>query len=115
MGLIYEEDHRGVCRIGWADEEFGGLAGILGQSNDDGVGVAPKAREDWEHWIACKTVLGLKPKVERDSTGFYWENERDVKAAFRIIEAAMKQKRPLPEWAKTALGEGWTMPKGWKA
>lgn len=114
MGLIRDHYAR-EYRIGWEDEEWG--AGILGQSKEDGTGDAPKDRDetDWEHWAACKAVLEMSPKVDHDRVGFYWPDERAVNAALRMVKMAIKQDRPLPEWAQTALAQGWKPPKGWKA
>lgn len=49
--------------------------------------------------------------------GFYWESRRDAEAALRQIKAEAKailQGAGLPEWAKTALAQGWKPPRGWK-
>ena len=34
-------------------------------------------------------------------------DESEATAALRIARAALKHERPLPEWAKTAIANGW--------
>lgn len=102
-------------RISWFIAEDGDIGGCLGQDEDDGLGDPPSNRDVWEHWIASKVAREAKTAPVRDYAGFYWETEREAKAVLRQIKEVMKQDRPLPEWAKTALAEGWKPPKGWKA
>jgi len=100
-------------RIQWQMDDD--LGGYLGQDVTDGVGEAnPKwDRDEWEHWAASRAVKDF-PGVQRDSFGFYWETNKEVRAALTLARAALKHDRPMPEWAKTALAAGWKAPKGWK-
>jgi len=53
--------------------------------------------------------------VSFDTYGAYWESKKQAQAALRVAKEALKQERPLPDWAQKALEAGWTPPKGWKA
>jgi len=99
--------------IQWAFDD-GELGGYLCQSADDGEGDPPEDKDAWQHWAASKAVRSA-PGVQFDSTGAFWETEAGARVALRVAKEALKQVRPLPDWAKTALAEGWKPPKGWKA
>jgi len=90
------------------------LGATLCENKNDGLGKQPTDRGDWEHWMACKTVREL-PNFQRDDRGAYFESQAEAKNALAIVKLALKQDRPMPQWAKTALAEGWKAPKGWKA
>lgn len=110
--LVIREE-KTCYRISWwlADEsEYGA---DLGEDMTDGQGEPPTERIAFECWVANKTALDLK--VERDQTGFYWNTKPEAVAVLRQIKVALEQDRPLPEWAKTALAQGWKPPNGWKA
>lgn len=114
MGYRLEwEMDRYVYRIGWRDTDTGDMDAHLGQDSSDGTGRAPTDRDGWEHWAASKAVRETKPK--RDSRGFYWEDRRNVVGALALAKEALKQERPLPDWASRALAAGWKAPKNWKA
>lgn len=109
LGII--DDGRYKYRLGWfADGEEGGW---LGQDPRDGKGTPPVDRDSWEHWAASKAV-GELTSTERDVSGFYWESDKAARFALRAAKLALKHKRPLPSWAKTAIANGWKPPKGWK-
>jgi hypothetical protein len=95
-------------------EEDDDLGGYLCQSKTDGMGDPPKDRDEWEHWVASRAVRSA-PGYKQGSFGAYWESEKEARAALRIAKEALKQDRPMPEWATTALAAGWKPPKGWKA
>jgi len=103
----------GRYRIQWAFPD-GELGGYLGQDKNDGSEDPPEDRDAWDHWAASKAVMGL-PGSDRDDTSTFWETEAGARVALRLAKAALKQVKPLPDWAKTALAEGWKPPKGWKA
>ena len=90
------------------------LGAILCESAEDGLGEPPADRGNWEHWIACKTVRELEGVVI-DDRGAAFETQAQAKKALQAVKFALTQDRPLPEWAKTAIAEGWKAPKGWKA
>lgn len=103
----------GRHRIQWAFPD-GELGGYLGQDKNDGSEDPPEDKDAWDHWAASKAVMGL-PGADRDGTSTFWETEAAARVALRLAKAALKQVKPLPDWAKTALAEGWKPPKGWKA
>ncbi len=78
------------------------------------MGEAPKDKDEWQQWAASKAIRSV-PGVLFDIIGAFWETEAEARVALRVAKEALKQERPLPEWAKTALAEGWKAPKGWKA
>lgn len=110
--LVVDNAYHRSYRIYWEDD--GDLGGHLCQDQKDGTGEAPQDRDEWEHWAASRAVR-QSPGVEFDLSGAFWELERDAKAALRLAREALKQDRPLPDWAQKALAEGWKPPKGWKA
>jgi hypothetical protein len=103
---------RDYFRIFWEDGED--VGGHLCQDKTDGEGPPPVDRDDWEHWCASRAVR-TAPGVQFDSFGAYWETEKEALAALRIARAALSQDqdRELPEWAKTAISQGWKAPKNW--
>jgi hypothetical protein len=114
--LVLECGNDYLWRITWhiADDDYG-VGATLGEgTTSEWSGAAPKDREDWEHWAAQRAAFATAG-VERDRNGFFWESAGEAKAAFRIVKEALKQERPMPEWATKALAEGWKPPKGWKA
>jgi hypothetical protein len=110
--LVVECGRGGVWRIQWMFEDAEG--GYLGQSSDDGDGEPPEDKDSWQHWAASKAAKSA-PGAERDSISAFWETESQARVALRLAKEALKQVRPLPDWAKTALAAGWKPPKGWKA
>jgi hypothetical protein len=110
--IVSEEKYR--FRIQWEIDDGDDLGGFLCQSADDGVGESPKDSADWEHWTASRAVRS-SPGIQIDAFGAWWESRKEATAALRMAKEALKQKRPLPDWAEKALAEGWTPPKGWKA
>mgnify|MGYP003494096662 FL=1 len=111
--LVVDEDRRGYFRITWYLADEGEMGATLGDGGDIGQGEAPTERADYEHWLACKTCH--ESGAARDGNGFHRESEKNARVVLRQIREALKQDRPLPEWAKTALAAGWKPPKGWKA
>ncbi len=110
--LVVTDDERHLLRIQWeCDDDLGGY---LCQDKADGKGSPPKARDEWEHWAASRAVLETEG-VKVDTTGAYWSTLKEANAALRVARAALKQERPLPDWATMALSQGWKPPKGWKA
>lgn len=109
---------RGGYRICWYLAEEAERGGLLGQDKNDGLGAAPKDRDDWAHWAACKAVRALGvPK--RDAQGWYWETMAALQPALRAAKAAIsagpdRPKRAMPVWASKAIAAGWKPPRGWK-
>ena len=110
--IVYER--RNVYRIGWYLSEDGSLGSALGETPGDYASdVAPLDRGEWESWIAERTAASSKPG--RDTFGYYWTSRQEALRVLTAIKAGLKQVRPLPEWAKTAIEAGWKPPNGWKA
>lgn len=112
-----ERDYR--HRIYWfiaEEQDTGACVGERGDFYESDT--APENREDWECWTVSKAVsafIAASGHGDRDSTGFYFETETQAKAAIKWANIALRQERDLPEWAATALEQGWKPPKGWKA
>jgi hypothetical protein len=111
--VVVEENYRWL--IQWELDDGDDLGGYLCQSEDDGKGKVPKDRGEWEHWAASAAVRGAPGVNLKGEFGAWWESEKEARAALRVAKEALKQDRPMPDWAKTALAEGWKAPKGWKA
>lgn len=107
------QEQRGRFTIDWHLAEEGDVGGRLGQSTIDGTGEAPTDRDDYEHWLASK--IAKESGAQRDHSGFFWDSHSEAQGVLRKIKEALKQDRPLPEWANIALTHGWKPPKGWKA
>ncbi len=107
----------GRYRVVWwiaSENDFGGTVG-------EGITDVPapnpcdeQFQEEWEVWTANQAAA-KSPGVEKNNGGYFWETESQAKAALRLCKAALKQERPLPDWAVKALAAGWKAPKGWKA
>ncbi len=111
--VVVEEDYRWL--IQWELDDGEDLGGYLCQSKDDGEGSPPADRGEWEHWAASKAVRSAPAVNLKGSAGAWWESEKEARAALRIANEAIKQERALPEWAHTALAQGWKPPRGWRA
>lgn len=104
---------RYLSRIIWYFPDEGEEGATIGEDPKAGLGDPPTDRDDWEDW--CANKVAREANAERDRKGFFWDSAAAASAVLRQIREALKQDRPLPEWAKTALAEGWKAPKGWKA
>lgn len=110
--VVFEKQYR--FYIQWELDDGDDVGVTLGQYGGDETANPPKDRENWLHWRATRAVKRM-PEVERDSDGFFFDSNAKALGAIRVANAAMKQEREIPEWAKTAAAAGWTPPKGWKA
>lgn len=118
--VLTEEKYK--YRIQWEIHDEDGvdgvdLGGYLCQDPTDGAGQAPMEREEWEHWVASGAVRTTEGfNLDSPSAWWdWWESATHARAALRIAKEALKQERPMPDWAKTAIAAGWKPPKGWKA
>lgn len=112
--LVIEESRSPYgYRIWWylADEQE--LGACVGEGKLWTKKETPTEPEEWECWTVEVTIKSLEPNL--DGTGFYFETITEARNALKVANEALKQKRPLPEWAKMALKHGWKPPKGWKA
>ncbi len=110
--VVVEEKY--LYYIQWELDDGDDLGAYLCQNKMDGTGEVPTDRQEWEHWTASGAVRNTEGGAF-DFKGAYWESEKQAIAALRIAKEALKQERPMPDWAKTALAAGWKPPKGWKA
>ena len=97
-------------RIGWYIPEDG----------DFGYIIENRREKEAATMIAVKVLLeyfkSKKLEVPRRGKEFCFESHRQAVEALRIINTTLHyyvSSIPLPEWARTALTEGWTPPKGW--
>lgn len=111
--LVIDCDREWCWRIYWFLAEEQELGACVGEGDEHLNEEAPTEKEHWEYWVSAKAVYLLNP--EQDFKGFYFESKPAAQKALNVAKQAMKQDRPLPEWAQKALAEGWKPPKGWKA
>lgn len=101
----------------WYLAEEGDYGGIL-----DGLCTeAALAKAKGEEWEAI--AMDIESAAVANATGatrsngyFLWPSRRAAANALKAVKArvaARRSNRPLPEWAATALTEGWSPPKGW--
>lgn len=108
---IFENRGGYTYYIGWLcwDDEFGDDEGLrLGEGRNS---------EFADHHAAEEAVKDMKDGREGEDGPFWWESRSGAQKALKVAKEAVKlaaEKRPLPEWAKKALAEGWKAPKGWK-
>lgn len=107
-------ESRYVFRLQWELDDGDDLGAVLCADKSDGKGEPPAERGNWEHWEACR-IARTSAFVEFDAVGAFWDSKSAATAALRIIRVALKQERPLPEWATAALEHGWKPPKNWRA
>ena len=103
------DDYDGIC-LAWTDGE------------DEGARLGEESGNDGEV-RAARTVLH---ELVNTNTGyvylgrtgvFLFEDQRTAAEAKRLVNAAlwnMQNNKPLPDWARKAVAEGWSVPKGWK-
>ena len=114
-------------RIVWYIEEEGELGLILGADvrspgeqkkmmADDPFSKKNKETENTDHVLYTQAALENLKGVDIDEEGFVFESKSHAVNSIRVIREAARARianRPLPEWAITALANGWKMPKGW--
>ncbi len=110
-------DDRRCWRITWEfgpDEEMLTAGDIfLGEEPNASGSPPPEERDAYEQWRANNVSYTLG--AQKDERAFYWDSKSEAAKALLIVNAALKQERPLPIWAVKATAEGWKPPKGWKA
>lgn len=107
---IFETRKGYVFYIGWLcwEDDYGDEEGLrLGE------GTGTEDLDD--HRAAEQAVKDMKDGRE-ESGAFFWESRSRAVKALKVAKEAIKNiEKPLPEWAKTAIAEGWKAPKGWKS
>jgi hypothetical protein len=105
---IFETRDGYVYYIGWLcwEDDYGDEEGLrLGEG--DGADLD-------DHHAAEEAVKDMKDGREQGGV-FFWESRSSAAKALKVAKEAIKNREhPLPDWAKTALAEGWKAPKGWK-
>jgi len=105
------EDGRRALVIAWYDPVEGDTGLILDTRES-----RPEEDETAIAIEACKRFFD-EHKLEYTNT-FEFQREKTAKECLRFVNAelwAWKSNRPWPEWAKTAIANGWSPPKGWSA
>jgi len=110
-------------RIQWElqGDEFD-MGAYCGQSKTKPSDKIPSDLEEREFWAyeraGFQTIEeGPKGYCGHDSTGFWWETERQAKEALakiKVLAKATLSSVPWPDWAVQAAAAGWKPPKGWK-
>jgi hypothetical protein len=76
------------------------------------------AMQQFEHYVAELAACKSTGCLRNVSSGvLYWETKNEATVALRAARLAVKLYQaniPWPEWAKTAVANGWKAPKGWK-
>ena len=110
--LVIDPEKEWCWRIYWYLAEEQELGACVGEGDDHLKEQAPDNRDEFEYWASSRAIYLLG--AERDFKGFYFESKSQAQKALAVAKQAMKQDRPLPEWAQKALAEGWKPPKNWK-
>lgn len=106
MGVFRTPEGFGIAWID-DDENYG---------ESDGLYLGEDGGDDAEHMAATNAARAVRDPEETSGGGLCWHTATDAKAALRVAKAAVKALReckPWPEWATTALAAGWKPPKGW--
>lgn len=98
--------HEGYV-VAWEDEGYaGGWLGLSGVDDDEHVRVSKAAAD------AC-------PPDRRTPEGFVWDELASATKALRAARAEQRairdeaNNRPWPDWAKTAVANGFKPPRKW--
>mgnify|MGYP000884397941 CR=1 FL=1 len=81
---------------------------------DKGLQLGDDAEDD-EHRVASKAVAST-PGAHKSVRGFEWPTLSEATHALSLARAALRShrsKKPWPEWALTAVANGWKAPRGW--
>jgi hypothetical protein len=120
--LVVVDDFRAGFRIQWELDDGDDRGAFLGQEKVEPSATMPENIEDREYW-ACERAgfqvikEGNQDTRGHDEIGFWWESQSAARAALTKVKAMAQvtlSEVPWPEWAKTALANGWKPPKGWK-
>lgn len=122
------EEHFDGYLIGWyfADDEEFGLHLGEDSATDDVLRARLEREQDLdEREVLVAELVGREKAEERNSMGqLQWLSKGKAKEALREIRhhikvdaeqfKARQLAKPWPEWALTAVENGWKPPKGWK-
>jgi len=96
----------------WSDKDMRMMDGALQNTNPEW------SPDDVDHWLATRAIANMTPRPNQNYYGFTWETIAAAKKAMAVAKVAIKlyhdNAENWPEWAKTALANGWVAPKGWK-
>lgn len=114
--LITFDSNDGYFRIAWYIAEWDDIGSWLGDGvSSQQLEAEPSEPESLVWYYAEKAAQELK--LDRDRLGYRFETATAADRNRRLINARRKQlrdKRPWPDWANTALAAGWKPPKGWQ-
>lgn len=95
--------------IAWVCE--GELGAVVGEFRNNIL-----AEEDIEIRLVERIAAQEANAMYLPAEGKYiWASSNEAKKTLQKMKFALAQERPLPDWAVTALKEGWKPPRGWKA
>ena len=100
---VFDASYYGGAVIAWVCED-GEIGTVLGGSGSS----------DHETQLAEAAICDSGVNCSSSSRAFVFESERDARRALRAARAAVKAGKVWPEWATTAVANGWSPPKGWK-
>lgn len=116
---IEERRDRYTFQIGWFLPEDGDFGLMLGETWNENKNVTrDKAdQDDPEHWDAEHAVAPMATSRANSCGAFEFESRSAAQKALAAAKAAIgagKENRPMEEWEKIAIANGWKPPKGWK-
>lgn len=105
--IINAENH--THQIAWSNGEKGAVGLIVGPHDVEDM--------DEEGRLAAKAIGELQQYGERivSSDGeWVWYGKQAAKRALSAARKVLKTlNKQLPDWAQTAIENGWKAPKGW--
>lgn len=128
--LVVVDSSPGHYGIAWWLDEEGDMGTSIGESQEwtwEEFQDEDLTLEEARIWFECERLAGEDLAAERawkNSLGCGIEWESKARAAKVLKEAKAQAKQYLdslgqdptewPQWAQTALSQGWKPPKGWK-
>lgn len=116
-GLYLAIDDRDyIIKIGWYDPEEGefGLYLCNEHYKDTKAGAENNIAIDTVKDYFRENGIPIPGGYKQD---FEFDKVTEARKVLRIINAKlhyMRDNKPMPDWAKKAIEEGWSPPKGWK-
>jgi len=97
-------------RIAWFED--GDEGGALGQDESEELAIRRKTAKHGS--IGPQAARRASAGAESDSCSLFWSEYHSARTALALARTALKHERPMPEWAQTALANGWKARRGWK-